>query len=925
MNAFQNGGAFRIFAFALVLLAACNASPPSIDRLLAEARQYQQKGDLKAAVVVLKNILQQDPQQGEARYLMGLVFKQNGEPRGAEHHFREALKAKYRPEVVLPLLAQALFDQGQFDKVLEATRSSDYGDAALQPEILTLRGHSEISLGRPADAVQLFEEALKRKPEYVPALLGEVRLASIKGDVRATVALVDRALAADPSSLDAWLMKGDLERAAGKPDAALAAYQKALALKPRSLAANLNLASMYLTRGKLDLARKHVETVMQILPDSAVGYYLLGLLEYRSRNFTAANEAVQQVLKASPNYLPATALAGVVAYSVGANDQAEKHLSEALARAPRSVYLRTAYAAVLLKSGKAREAINVLEPALKSRPDDPAAIALFAEAKLQNNEIRVARKYFELAATQNPQSPRIRAGLGLARLAAGETERALADLEAAAELGGTAAELFLARNLLSVRQYDKALEVVLRLETKRPNDPITFNLKGAILFAKGDAPGARKAFERAAELQPAQFAAAVNLAQLDVREKNPVAARKRFEKILEGDKDNVPAMLAISDIEAAANNLDEAILWAERAMRVRPKAFAPSLALAKLYFVKGEFAKTITAARDALAANPNHSEALNILGYAQLRSGQTVAALDTYSTLANRYPNSAEAHYGLSNAQSANGRFEAAERSLKQALKLRPNFPEAMYALSALQLRAGRTAEASKLIGDAQKQLPKSALASVITGDAAMTQKRYEQAVRAYEAAFAMEKSRVVLEKLHGALRGAGRAATADALTADWLQKYPDDLQVRYVVANTAIQNQNFRLAAEQYEYALQKERDKLPLLHNLGWVYERMNDPRALEMAEAAYKIAPDRPGVVFNLGRLVLKKGDADRAVKLLEKARLLSPDSHLVRYDLAKAYVTTGANARARTELEQLLRGRQEFAERGEAEELLRKLKN
>src|SRR5688500_9898946 len=197
-----------VIGSAALLLAACTQSPPSLDSLIEKARQHQQKGDHQAAIIELRNVLQRDPQHGEARLMAGMAFKHNGEPRGAEHHFREALKANYDPKVVLPLLAQALFEQGEFEKVLDATRTSDYGEAALLPEVLSLRGHSQISRGRAQDAAKSFYEALGRRPGFAPALLGEVRLAMLSGDSTAARASVTRALASDPASVDAWLLKG---------------------------------------------------------------------------------------------------------------------------------------------------------------------------------------------------------------------------------------------------------------------------------------------------------------------------------------------------------------------------------------------------------------------------------------------------------------------------------------------------------------------------------------------------------------------------------------------------------------------------------------------------------------------------------------------------------------------------------------------
>jgi Flp pilus assembly protein TadD len=203
-----------------------------------------------------------------------------------------------------------------------------------------------------------------------------------------------------------------------------------------------------------------------------------------------------------------------------------------------------------------------------------------------------------------------------------------------------------------------------------------------------------------------------------------------------------------------------------------------------------------------------------------------------------------------------------------------------------------------------------------------MTEKRYGQAASAYATAFSMQKTRALLVKLHGALRSAGSAAAADSVTAEWLRDHPDDNQVRYLVADTAIRNQNLQLAAEQYQHALKNEPNQLPVLHNLGWVYERLNDPRALDVAETAHKIAPDNPAVLHDLSRLLIEKGDAKRAIELLEKARLLSPESQLIRYNLARAYVKNGNNGLARMELQQVLRG-QPFPERPAAEELFKQL--
>lgn len=916
----------RLFPAMTVLVLALGACtrPASIDSLMADAKQYQKRGDAKAAIIQLNNVLQQNPKYAEARYLLGSIYLNIGDNLRAESQLREALNEKYDPKPVLPLLAQALFAQGKFQQVLDETRSSDYGEIALQPQILSLRGHSQISLGKFDDAAQSFEEALKRKPDLTQAMLGKVRLAVQKQDLSVALQLIDKALAADPKNLDGWLMKGDLERSMNRLDAAAAAYGKAFDLNPRDVSANMNMASVAMAAGKFDEARKYVDTMRKAAPDNPIGNYLLGLIEFRQGNLKAANDAVQQVLKRLPNYIPAKALDGAVAYSLGSYDEAEQQLQEVLTLYPDSIYLRKLLAATFLKESKPQQALETLGPLKDASTNDTNLLVLIAQAYYQKGDAAKAKRYFEIAAKKNPESSKVRTGLGLARLATGETDRAIADLESAVAEGNSDAGTFLISSLLSAKQFDIAMGVITRLEKKQPNDPGILNTKGTIFIARKDFPGARRAFERSLELQPGYFPAAMNLAALDLAEKNFQAARTRYEKILDGTPSNVEAMMALAKLDAASGNRPEALTWLERARSLQPKDFAPNYTLAQIFIQERDYSKAISVLQDALSAQPQHPEALNMLGYAQLQAGQTSNAVSTYSKLVSLYPKSARALYGLGVAQSAMGNEAGAIVTLQQTLALQPDFPEAITALVDLEIKAGHTADALKIASQTQLRYPKLAMGFLIEGDVSMSDKKFAQAALAYDKAFRLEKNAALLMRLHQAMRLANRGAAADGLLANWINDHPDDIQVRLYYADAAIKESNYRLAIEQYRYVLQKQPQNLAVFHNLMWCYQQQNDKaKALEVAEQAYKINPDAPTGMVDLAGLLLDKGDNDRAVKLLERARDVAPSVPDTRYFLAKAYVKTGDKDRARKELQQLLLSKDDFAGRADATELFQQL--
>ena len=60
-------------------------------------------------------------------------------------------------------------------------------------------------------------------------------------------------------------------------------------------------------------------------------------------------------------------------------------------------------------------------------------------------------------------------------------------------------------------------------------------------------------------------------------------------------------------------------------------------------------------------------------------------------------------------------------------------------------------------------------------------------------------------------------------------------------------------------------------LLNNLAWVAGQVNDPKALEYAERADKLAQDNPGILDTLGVLLVDKGDAKRGIDLLRAGEL------------------------------------------------------
>lgn len=892
--------------------------------LVSEAKQYQQKGDSQAAIIQLKNALQKNPDDAEARYVLGMIYQENGDPLSSEKELRKALVLGMGRDKVMPGLGKVLLMQGQFQKVLDETGQTA-GKGPASPEILGVRGKAYLALGKYQDAKLLFEQALQARADFADALLGMARLAIVDKDIDAATRFADLAVDKNPKDIDAWLFKGDLLRAQGKIEPALDAYGEAMKIMPNNTPAHLSRASVELAAEKFDAARADIEAARKKAPKNLMVYYLQALLDFRQGKNAAALDSLQQILSAAPNHMPSVLLAGAVQFSLGSLPQAEQHLKAYLEKDPNNLYARKLLVATRLKSRQTKAALDVLQRALKEAPQDAQLLALAGEAYMQAKDFTKATEYFEKASAIAPKNPKLHTSLGLSRLAQGENERAVAELETAATLDtqSSQADVLLIMTYLSRQENDKAMAALKNMETAQPNNPLTHNLKGAIYLAKKDKISARASFEKALSLQPAYFPAAMNLAQLDLQEKNPASAQKRFEAILEKDKGNLQAMIALAQLAIIQGQGKEVESWLQRANKEHPEALQPITLLVGHYLKTGEKKKALDLAQKMQASHPESPELLDLLAQTYLAGDNKEKALESYERLAAVMPGSALAQYRIAAVHKAMQNERAAYGGLKKALALQPDYLDAQLALADMELRKGNHDEALKIARQIQKQREKSPVGYLLEGDSFMAQTKPGLAVKAYEQGLAISKNSLLMMKLHAALSQSGKVKEAETRILQWLKEHPADTSVRMYLAHSYLGAKKSKAAIEQYQSVLLQEPKNSLALNNLAWLYQHEKDPRALNYAEQAYQVGPNNPSILDTLGWMLVEQGNTTRGLPLLQKATSLAPEAAEIHYHLVLGLVKSGDKAKARKELEQLLATGKTFSRIEEARALLKQL--
>jgi len=485
------------------------------------------------------------------------------------------------------------------------------------------------------------------------------------------------------------------------------------------------------------------------------------------------------------------------------------------------------------------------------------------------------------------------------------------------------AELKIVLAYLQQNQFDAALSALSELEKKRPNDSNVYILQGAAYLGKGERGNARKSFERAVALDPSSNPAQMDLAQLDLIEKNPEAARKRLGDILARDKSYLPALLALGKLARSEGNTEEYVSWMEKAVAASPAAVEPRVALARYYMAESRPQKASALAKEATALQPNDAGALEVLGAAQFAQHDMPNALVTVKRLVAQRPESPSARYQLAAVYIALGNFAEARAALNEALKRKPGYVDAKYVLASLDVREGKYEEALAVARQFQKSAPRSALGFTLEGDVRTAQKEYAEAVTAYQAAATRDDTWALTQKIFDAYAHAGQREAGQQQILQWLEKRPEDKAARLYLAQVYMRSQQYPAALDQYQRLLKQDPENAAILNNLAWLYEQEKDPRALEFAERAYKSQPDAAFVLDTLGWILVKRGELARGKELLQRAVYQGTDNPETKYHLAVALAKSGDHAGARRLLEDLVASKRPFPHLAEAKDLLKTL--
>ena len=342
-------------------------------------------------------------------------------------------------------------------------------------------------------------------------------------------------------------------------------------------------------------------------------------------------------------------------------------------------------------------------------------------------------------------------------------------------------------------------------------------------------------------------------------------ARIYLEKVLVLRPGFEPALLDLAALFERAGQLQDAI-GIYREMRVAsPARTALNLKIADLLIKSGKSAEAEKELVDVLANEPDHRQARTALGLLFYDENRFSEAASEFTILLANEPTDDRIRYLLANALEKQG---DEIRALSHYRRVSPSFElyaNARVAAAMLLKKAGNLDEAVTLMNETLREKTNQPI------------------------------TYLYLSSLHEDLKD---LPAAEKVLSDGLTRFPDDTDLLYALGMIYEKDGRFEEGIRMMEAILKKDADHADALNFIGYTYAdrgiHLDEAEALILRALALK--PDNGYILDSLGWVHFKQKRMNSALKHLKRAIELLPGDANVMEHLGDVYLAIGRKREA-----------------------------
>jgi tetratricopeptide (TPR) repeat protein len=331
--------------------------------LLEQANSLEKRGDISGAIAGYQRVLQREPANIDALFLLGQAYFDQGQLKAGSELFRKIVTLRPNHAHAHVLLGMAL---AQLGKPEEALASLDKATSADRNFAMAFGIKADIlaALGRDREAVENFQRVLALKPD-----IAEVH----------------------------YNFANVLQRLERYQDA-IEHYQAALRLRPGLTRVYGNLGRALFSLGRWQDALEYVQRGTQLEPTSAQLHHAMGLIFKELERYQESLASFEKALALNPGDLASLASKGTLLHILGRLNDARAVIKQVIARDPNNTanYLKLTDIAPMKSGDSEITAMENLLTNIGSRSEEEQINLHFALAKAYRDTGKPAQSFEHL-------------------------------------------------------------------------------------------------------------------------------------------------------------------------------------------------------------------------------------------------------------------------------------------------------------------------------------------------------------------------------------------------------------------------------------------------------------------------------------------------------------------------------------------------
>jgi Tfp pilus assembly protein PilF len=283
-------------------VASCASADSKKENHYKKGINYVSSGQYPEAVVEFKNVIQLDPDDGNAKYQLGLVYIKIGGLANLQNAFRlltEAVEKQPNLMDAQAKLGSLYLLSNDLDKAKE---KSDWILAKVPNHVEALLVRAKISQKQNHfdEAEEIYQKALGVDPKRLATYYELAGFYLMKNNREEGESVLKKAFALDPKSVDTHLALARFYQSIERKSEAEAFYQKALTLSPQNKPLYLLLANFYLLEKRTAEAESKLIELTKLDPKDPGVLLALGDFYLSQRNEESAEKAYRQAKDVKP-------------------------------------------------------------------------------------------------------------------------------------------------------------------------------------------------------------------------------------------------------------------------------------------------------------------------------------------------------------------------------------------------------------------------------------------------------------------------------------------------------------------------------------------------------------------------------------------------------------------------------------------------